>query len=145
MPPVTTPHPTEQTLIAYGLGKIADAEADAVVRHLEACTACKGRVAELSADSFLGKLRDANRPGGGVTKAAPAAAPRPTPGAPVVPAELLTLTQYSDLKELGRGGMGVVYLARNVKMARLEVLKVVQRSSLERAGAGAVARFLQEI
>ena len=147
MPPVTTPHPTEQTLVAYGLGKIADADADAVARHLEACAACRGRVAGLSADSFVGKLRAGNRPGVVVVTESSrvAAAPRPTPDPPAVPAELLALAQYADLKELGRGGMGVVYLARNVKMARLEVLKVVQRSSLERAGAGAVARFLQEI
>ena len=54
-----SPHPTDQTLYAYGLGKLDDAAAGSVHRHLEACPDCRRRVAELSSDSFLGRLRDA--------------------------------------------------------------------------------------
>jgi anti-sigma factor RsiW len=52
-------HPADQTLSAYGLGKLDDAAAEWVNQHLESCPACRRRVAELSADSFLGRLRDA--------------------------------------------------------------------------------------
>lgn len=50
---------------------------------------------------------------------------------------------YEVLRELGRGGMGVVYLARNTLMDRLEALKVVNKERVGRQEA--VERFLQEI
>ena len=56
-PPAT--HPTDQTLHAYGLGKLEDFSADSVGKHLESCPACRRRVADLSSDSFLDQLRDA--------------------------------------------------------------------------------------
>ena len=52
-------HPADQTLHAYGLGKLEDATAESVNEHLESCAPCRRRVAELSSDSFLGRLRDA--------------------------------------------------------------------------------------
>ena len=50
---------------------------------------------------------------------------------------------YEVIRELGRGGMGVVYLAHNRLMGRDEVLKVVSRHIMERPGV--LARFLAEI
>ncbi len=60
-----------------------------------------------------------------------------------LPPELANNPQYQILRELGRGGMGVVYLAKNKLMDRLEVLKVVNKTLLDHAGA--VERFLREI
>ncbi len=60
-----------------------------------------------------------------------------------VPPELADHPDYELLKELGRGGMGVVYLARNRIMDRLEVLKVVNKALMNRPGAR--DRFQQEI
>ena len=60
-----------------------------------------------------------------------------------LPPELANNPQYEVLRELGRGGMGVVYLAKNKLMDRLEVLKVVNKALLDRPGA--VGRFLREI
>ncbi|HEY2786597.1 MAG TPA: serine/threonine-protein kinase [Fimbriiglobus sp.] len=60
-----------------------------------------------------------------------------------IPPELAQSTQYADVRELGRGGMGVVYLARNVMMNRLEVLKIVNKALLEWPGAS--DRFIREI
>jgi serine/threonine protein kinase len=50
---------------------------------------------------------------------------------------------YELIKELGQGGMGTVYLAKNRMMDRLEVLKVISKSLLDRPGA--LDRFQQEI
>ena len=57
-------HPTDQTLSSYGLGKLDDASAEAVNEHLEQCADCRKRVAEMSADSFLERVRDAQKPSG---------------------------------------------------------------------------------
>ncbi len=65
------------------------------------------------------------------------------PGLVNLPPELADHPDYEMLKELGHGGMGVVYLARNRMMDRLEVLKVVGKSLLDRPGT--LERFQQEI
>jgi serine/threonine protein kinase len=57
--------------------------------------------------------------------------------------ELANNAQYEVVRELGRGGMGVVYLAKNRLMARHEVLKVVNQQILSRPGVR--ERFLREI
>ncbi len=57
-------HPTDQTLSSYGLGKLDDASAEAVSNHLDQCPICRKRVAETSADSFLGRIRDAQTSAG---------------------------------------------------------------------------------
>jgi anti-sigma factor RsiW len=64
-------HPTAQTLSSFGLGELDDRLADAVNKHLEQCAVCRSRVAELSRDTFLCRLRDA---WGGPSSHAPIAA-----------------------------------------------------------------------
>ena len=50
---------------------------------------------------------------------------------------------YEILGELGRGGMGVVYKARHLRMNRLVALKVIDKNHL--VNPNAVRRFYQEI
>ena len=64
--------------------------------------------------SFAGAVAS----GGGPVAASPPAADSLPPG-------LAENPDYEVLSELGRGGMGVVYLAQNTLMGRKEVLKVV--------------------
>ncbi len=73
----------------------------------------------------------------------PSARPSLPPTTPKTPPELANLQGYEIVKELGRGGMGVVYLARNKLINRFEVLKVMNRALVGRPEA--VERFLQEI
>jgi serine/threonine protein kinase len=143
-------HPSEEALRAFALGKLDDATASVLMSHLDSCPHCCKVVAALSGDDFLAQLRQAHghsrtpAPAEALPLAAPAAKPHagPTPVANPPP-DLAANQQYEILRELGRGGMGVVYLAKNKLMDRLEVLKVVSRTLLDRPGA--VERFLREI
>ena len=148
-------HPTEQILRSYGLGKLDDASAESVSKHLETCSDCQGRVAEMSSDSFLGRFRDA-----GVRPGSPGSGPvvsslaglsmldtgSKTPAPPArstLPPDLADHPDYEIIRELGQGGMGTVYLAKNRLMGRHEVLKVVSSHLVNRNGV--LDRFLVEI
>ncbi|HEX4607604.1 MAG TPA: protein kinase, partial [Urbifossiella sp.] len=67
----------------------------------------------------------------------------PVAAANAIPPELAENPNYEVVRELGRGGMGVVYLARNRLMDRPEVLKVMNRDLVTRPGAA--ERFLREL
>ncbi len=68
---------------------------------------------------------------------------KPPPAAETLPPGLADHPDYEVKQELGRGGMGVVYLAHNKLMGRDEVLKVMGRQIMERPGV--LDRFLREI
>ncbi len=141
-------HPSDQTLSDYGLGRLDAASAATVNAHLEGCAACRRRRSEMTSDSVLGKFRD-GQPAAG----SPVGPGRPGPtqsfdgldvrAAEALPPGLAGHPDYEVLSELGRGGMGVVYLAKNTLMGRMEVLKVIGRNLTERSGV--LDRFLREI
>ncbi|HEY3787499.1 MAG TPA: serine/threonine-protein kinase [Urbifossiella sp.] len=131
-----TIHPTPDQLKAFGLGKLAPATVDTVVQHLETCIDCRNVVAESSGDSFLRRLREAQ-------EERPLILESVETSTAILPPELAACLQYENIQPLGKGGMGVVFLAKNKLMNRLEVLKVVNRGLLARTGAD--VRFLREI
>jgi len=65
------------------------------------------------------------------------------PLASTLPPGLADHPDYEITRELGRGGMGVVYLAQNTLMGRTEVLKVVGSHLINHRGV--LDRFLAEI
>jgi serine/threonine protein kinase len=117
-------HPTLEILLAHANGVTHPT----VVQHLETCLDCRRKVAQLS-----GTSPDVSR----IPETESVITHVP------IPPELANHSQYEDVRILGQGGMGVVYLAKNRMMDRLEVLKVVNRKLLSKSGAA--ERFLREI
>ncbi|HEY7425837.1 MAG TPA: protein kinase, partial [Gemmataceae bacterium] len=148
-------HPSADVLKAFGLGKLNEGSSGVVMDHLDQCDECRNKVAALSGDDFLDRLRQAHgrsgtpAPGQALSDSAAGSKPpqqRPPSNRtaiPNLPGELANNPHYEVLRELGRGGMGVVYLAHNKLMDRLEVLKVVNKALLDRPES--VERFLREI
>lgn len=153
MPPSPTTHPSAQELAAFGVGKLTGAAAESVIRHIEDCEACRKAVASACYDSFVDLVRAAKPPA------------RPTPsvagssqmatsasmfgdasaGKPPhdLPSELAEHPRFQIVRELGRGGMGVVYEARHRLMERAVAIKVINRSILNNEEA--LARFQGEV
>jgi serine/threonine protein kinase/DNA-binding beta-propeller fold protein YncE len=162
MPANAATHPTADTLRALGMGTLDQASAAALLSHLEQCPDCRREAVSMCGAGILEKLRagghsgatasDARDPANTAGEVPPAVkAPQQASSLPptteyqdpTIPPELRDHAQYEVQRELGRGGMGVVFLARNKLMDRLEVLKVVNRQLLDHPGA--VERFLREI
>ena len=140
-------HPTDQALQAYSQARLDEALSAEVDRHLVGCLECRDRVAAMSGDSFLGLPPEAHG-------ATPAHGRAPSADGPhgraqaartetTLPPDLISHPDFEIIRELGRGGMGVVYLANNTLMGRKEVLKVVGSHLVARQGV--LDRFLREI
>ncbi|HZU34939.1 MAG TPA: protein kinase [Gemmataceae bacterium] len=131
--PETVTHPTPQVLTAFVKGRLAQTAAASVSRHLERCSTCRQAVARLSPG------RGATQVGG--VASAVAAAPASPPLS--LPPELVNHPKYRIVRELGRGGMGVVYQAVQTLMDRPVAIKVINPSLLEHGEA--LPRFQAEV
>ena len=145
-------HPTDETLRSFALGKLTDLSSESINEHLMECNDCRKRVAEMSSDSFLQRVRDAQKPAGkstsgqsqaGGTRTDEATDTWTSSSGDSLPPELTALPGYEIKRKLGQGGMGVVYLAHNRMMGRDEVLKVMGQHHM--GYPGALERFLREI
>ena len=144
-----TTHPSERALTLFGQGKLSEAQARTVAAHLETCPACRQALAALPPDTFQGKVRAAkpsssslppNWPGAGVS--VPGQAPRGGAAAAEVPPELANHPKFRILRELSRGGMGVIYLAEHRVLEKQVALKVISPALLDNHDA--LARFRAE-
>jgi serine/threonine protein kinase len=147
-------HSTDETLRSYHLGTLDLASTESAGKHLEGCDTCQRRLAEMaSGDPLLGRLRHAHvQPGStgpvvssiaGLSMLEDGAGIKAPPPTDTLPPGLADHPDYDVIRELGQGGMGTVYLAKNRLMGRHEVLKVVSRHMMNRPSA--LDRFLVEI
>jgi hypothetical protein len=143
MPSLSCPPPDRLRQLA-----LADADAQAVREHLDSCADCARLAAGLSRGDSSQSAADVTLPpsDSDLTLApvgsAAAAAGFGFLAPPQRQDELGRLGPYRVLKVLGKGGMGAVFLAEDVKLGRPLALKVMLPDQAERADAR--ERFLRE-
>jgi len=105
-------------------------------RHVETCTVCQNLLAQMTesadADRWRILLAESPEPNGVQQVTTPPSESRPEP-IPEIPG-------YRIIREIGRGGAAIVYLARQTSLNRLVALKVL-RGGIE---PGGVQRFRVE-
>jgi hypothetical protein len=133
-------HPSPDDLTAFAVGRLGGAAAAAVAAHLEKCPACRRAAVRTPAVPRARNARPAEEP---TCQTAVPSSPPPALCADGLPPELAGHPRYRILRELGRGGMGVVYHAEQTMMDRQVAIKVISGSLL--ASADALERFRREV
>jgi serine/threonine-protein kinase len=167
---MTTDCPSADLLRQYLDDRLAPEAEAALVTHVEDCESCKQRMEMLTAANMtslslappaaptlfrsgyrerlaqLAPVRSSASTWPGLS--ALVDTPRPVPesaiGAPPARAkgQAARLGSYDILEELGRGGMGIVYLARDTRLGRKVALKMIRGNEFD--DLEQQARFLAE-
>jgi WD40 repeat protein/Tfp pilus assembly protein PilF len=128
-------------LSAFVLGTLPETSLERIARHLDVCSECEARVQSLDqlSDPLIEGLQ--RRPTGSASGSGSLRASGVVRGVFAAPMPE-RLGDYRILRELGRGGMGVVYEAEQVSLGRHVALKVLPLHSV--LSRDAVERFRRE-
>jgi serine/threonine protein kinase len=152
---VATTCPAPEELRNYALGRLSEAQWEAIDGHVESCAECQAALATVDdvADTLLTRLRGPapeddflkeSQCEAALARARHLASHAHASGgeAPGSP-PFRELGEYQVLEELGQGGMGAVYKALHKKLDRVVAVKILARgrSGDERA----IARFEREM
>ncbi|MBC7966342.1 MAG: protein kinase [Fuerstia sp.] len=166
MPTAEKLHPTQSQLQAFAQGRMSADDLAAIEIHIRDCDVCCRNLSNVTTDDPLARLaREVHaRSSGTGAPALPdtrlmncddsdSVAVEGKIGHPdstnsesepeQVPPELRDHPRYRIVKILGKGGMGVVWLAEHQMMQRMVALKVI--SSRFTSGRESVERFRQEV
>lgn len=148
---MANPHPDSEALKGYALGKLPDRLLTEICGHVASCGQCKAIVERIPDDGFIKQIRKYVPPvpiasfAPPLAVATPAQAEKPTisfvPGTRGVRVDLPTIPGFQIKGELGKGGMGVVYLARQLNLDRDVALKVIRGTNFQPED---LARFQKE-
>ncbi|MDB5312820.1 MAG: pknH 2 [Gemmataceae bacterium] len=158
-PPDPCPDPDQ--LSAFHRGDLGPDALDAVGEHLSSCRECEARLAAIDAGNevvsnlrkFFGRepwvgpeeYRGLERKAKAIPVGDPGDVPTAPPEPPTAPAGLALparLGKYELIKELGRGGMGVVYAAVHTNLNKRVAVKVILPEYADHPRV--VARFRRE-
>lgn len=141
--------PSPETLRRCAVGRLSNHEADSVLDHLDDCVTCEEFLATVEVPHPIGVFNEKNdyRKEPECTnfvKLLSGESPA-TPERPKKHDDLSgrRIRDYQLIRQLGRGGMGTVYLARHTRLNKLVALKLVPDHSQE--DPSAVTRFEREM
>jgi eukaryotic-like serine/threonine-protein kinase len=140
--------PSDDLLLAFIPGELPTVEASSISAHLEACPACQSRLTTLRQRSHGTNVEPTSLP----APTEPPAPALPVAGGSDAPTTFWPQTrqrmpqqigQYKLIKQIGRGGMGLVFLARHVRLGRTVAIKLLP--GLRQSDKSAIVRLQREI
>ena len=135
--------PFSERLAALLANELTEAEKLAVTLHVSGCYSCREQLDQMTL-APTGQRRPVVRHDDSTLPPSALGSEFRTvfPGSPSAPASAIDIPGYAIVRELGRGGMGVVYEARQLALQRTVALKVVLNGA--HSSPAELARFHDE-